>query len=403
MSITTTTRAVLAGQRTDSSYNSIAPPIYQSATFRFEGIGTTKGYDYTRSGNPTRTALEETLAELEEGAGAVAVNTGMAAISTVLSTFDIDTHIICSHDCYGGTERLLCTLRDQGKLDVSFVDLTDPFALLDARRPNTRAVWVETPSNPLLRIVDIEQISLFARAADLLLIVDNTFLSPLFQKPLTLGADVVVHSTTKYLNGHSDVVGGAIISRTRELHERFAFAANAHGTTAQPFDSWLVIRGIKTLALRLDQHQENAFAVARFLESHPNVEKVFYPGLPTHEGHDLARRQQRGFGGVVSFALRGRIADVERVLTSTKVFALAESLGGVESLIEHPATMSHASMRPEQRRAAGITDTIIRLSVGVEAVEDLLADLGSALDFEIATAGSETTQTGSSTREELYV
>ncbi len=384
MSITSSTRAVLAGQRTDSSYNSIVPPIYQSANFRFEEVGRTKGYDYTRSGNPTRTALEETLAELEGGAGAVAVNTGMAAISTVLATFATGSHVICSHDCYGGTERLLTTLRDQGKLDVTFVDLTDPFALLDARRPETRAVWVETPSNPLLRIVDLEHVAQFTRSADLLLIVDNTFLSPLFQRPIALGADIVVHSTTKYLNGHSDVVGGAVVTATVELHREIAFTANCHGTTAQPFDSWLVIRGIKTLALRLEQHEQNAFAVARFLQEHPLVEKVYYPGLSSHEGHELAARQQRGFGGVVSFALRGGWRNVEKVLGATKIFALAESLGGVESLIEHPATMSHASMRPERRAAAGITDAIIRLSVGIESAEDLVEDLRRALDGAVS-------------------
>jgi cystathionine gamma-synthase len=376
------TRAVLAGQKTDRCYNSVVPPIYQSSIYRFEDVGQTKGYDYTRSGNPTRSALEEILADLEGGAGAVAVNTGMAAISTVLSLFDADAHIICSHDCYGGTERLLRTLRDQKKIDVTFADLTDPFALLDAKKPNTKAIWVETPSNPLLRITDLEQVALFARAANLLLIVDNTFLSPLFQKPIALGADIVVHSTTKYINGHSDVVGGAIIARTSELHERLHFLANAHGTTAQPFDSWLVLRGIKTLPLRIRKHEENAIAVARFLESHPSVEQVFYPGLESHEGHDIACRQQRGFGGVVSFAVRGGKNEIDHLLRSTRVFALAESLGGVESLIEQPATMSHASMSPAQREAAGITDAIIRLSVGVEDVDDLIADLEQALDFE---------------------
>jgi cystathionine gamma-synthase len=374
------TKAVLAGQRTDGAYNSITTPIYQTATFRFEDIGTTKGYDYTRSGNPTRRALEEILAELEGGAGAVAVTSGMAAISTTLALFDADTHIICSHDCYGGTERLLRRLSDQRKLEVSFVDLTDHDALAAALRSNTRALWVETPSNPLLRIVDLEQVGSFARAHRLTLIVDNTFLSPLFQQPIAFGADIVVHSTTKYLNGHSDVVGGAIIARTPELAEQIQFFANAHGTTAQPFDSWLVVRGIRTLALRLKQHESNALAVARFLEAHPLVEKVFYPGLESHEGHALAARQQKGFGGVVSFALRGGIAAVNAVLKGTRVFALAESLGGVESLIEHPATMSHASMRPEQRVTAGITDAIIRLSVGVEDVEDLIADLDAALE-----------------------
>ncbi len=376
--MTIDTRLVLAGQKTDGCYNSISTPIYQTATFRFEDVGVTKGYDYTRSGNPTRRALEDVLAELEEGAGAVAVNSGMAAISTVLSLFDAGDHIICSHDCYGGTERLLTTLREQKKIDVSFVDLTDPVALIDAKKPHTRAIWVETPSNPLLRIVDIEQVALFARAARLTLIVDNTFLSPLFQKPLTLGADLVVHSTTKYLNGHSDVVGGAIVARTKELFERVAFAANAHGTTAPPFDCWLVLRGIKTLPLRIRQHELNANAVARFLENHPDVGQVFYPGLESHPGHQLAKRQQQGFGGMVSFSLKGGEDAVRALLLATRVFTLAESLGGVESLIEHPATMSHASMRPEQRAEAGITDAIIRLSVGVENVDDLIDDLHQA-------------------------
>ena len=409
------TRIVRAGQETDGCYNSVTAPIYQTSNFRFEDIGTTKGYDYTRSGNPTRRALEDILAELEGGAGAVAVTSGMAAISTVLATFDAGTHIICSHDCYGGTERLLCTLRDQGKLEVSFVDLTDPFSLIEAKRPNTRAIWVETPSNPLLRIVDLEQIAIFSRASGLTLIVDNTFLSPLLQQPIAYGADIVVHSTTKYLNGHSDVVGGAIIARTEELNALIQFTANAHGTIAQPFDSWLVLRGIKTLPLRLRQHEENALAVARYLEKHPLVEKVFYPGLESHVGHALARRQQKGFGGMVSFALKGAPAALDALLRSTCVFALAESLGGVESLIEHPATMSHASMRAEQRQTAGITDAIIRLSVGVEAIEDLIADLENALEQSrlaelagIAEAASVvvgvTPEVGASVRrEELYV
>jgi cystathionine gamma-synthase len=383
-----TTRAVLAGQQTDGCYNSVVTPIYQSSIYRFEDLGVTKGYDYTRSGNPTRHALEEVLADLEGGAGAVAVNTGMAAISTVLSLFDAGSHIICSHDCYGGTERLLRTLRGQRKIDVTFADLTDPFALLDAKKPNTRAIWIETPSNPLLRIVDLEQVALFARAANILLIVDNTFLSPLFQQPISFGAELVVHSTTKYINGHSDVVGGAIIAASDELHQRVQFTANAHGTTAQPFDSWLVLRGIKTLPLRIRQHEENAFAVARFLEFHPAVERVYYPGLESHTGHELATRQQKGYGGVVSFALRGDREDVRNVVRSTKIFTLAESLGGVESLIEHPATMSHATMSPEQRAIAGITDSIIRLSVGIEAASDLIADLERALDV----AGRERTR-----------
>jgi len=373
------TTLVQAGQRTDGAYRSIATPIYQSANFRFEEPGKAPQFDYTRSGNPTRAALEETLAELEGGAGAVAVATGMAAVSTTLALFDAGAHIICSHDCYGGTERLLCTLQEQGKIEVSFVDLSDPLAIVDACRSTTRALWVETPSNPLLRIVDLEQLAGIARANNLLLIVDNTFLSPLFQQPIALGADIVVHSTTKYINGHSDVVGGAVIGRTRELHERLAFLANAHGTTAAPFDSWLVLRGLKTLALRVERHEKNALAVARFLQEHPAVERVHYPGLPNHPGHTLAARQQKGFGGMVSFEVRGGAAAVDALLRSTRVFALAESLGGVESLIEQPATMSHASMRPEQRAAAGIVHNLVRLSVGVEAIDDLLADLEGAL------------------------
>lgn len=374
------TRVIQAGQKTDRCYNSIVPPIYQSAIFRFEDVGETKGYDYTRSGNPTRDALEVALAQLESGAGAVATTSGMAAVSTVLAMLPAGAHVVCSHDCYGGTERLLTTLESQGKLTVTFVDLTDPSLAAAACRPETQMLWVETPSNPLLRIVDLEAIAEVARDNDLLLVVDNTFLSPVLQKPFSFGADLVVHSTTKYINGHSDVVGGAVIARTEELAEKLNFTANAHGTIAQPFDTWLVIRGMKTLPLRIRQHCENAQTVAEFLDNHPAVSQVYYPGLPSHEGHDLAARQQSGFGGMVSFRLRGDTAAMHRLLRAARAFTLAESLGGVESLIEHPATMSHASMREDQREVAGITDDLVRLSVGVEVVEDLLADLSQALD-----------------------
>ena len=374
------TSLVLAGQQVDRCYNSIVPPVYQSAIFRFDDVDLPPAFDYTRSGNPTRAALETTLAELEGGAGAVALSTGMAAITTVLSLLDGDAHLICSHDCYGGTERLLCRLEDQGKLGVSYVDLTSPGALEAALRPETRALWVETPSNPLLRITDLSAVAKVADAHDLLFVVDNTFCSPLLQQPFEHGADLVVYSTTKYINGHSDVVGGAVIAKTDELAEEIQCAANTLGTTAAPFDSWLVLRGLKTLPLRLRQHEANAHAVVHALEAHPQVEHVFYPGLPSHPGYEVAARQQRGFGGMVSFALHGDVTDVKQVLQSTNVFTLAESLGGVESLIEHPATMSHASMRPEQRAAAGITENVIRLSVGVERTEDLVADLEQALD-----------------------
>lgn len=373
------TRVVLAGQNTDGHYRSIAPPIYQTANFRFTEPGTLPPYDYTRSGNPTRSALEEILADLEGGAGAVAVGTGMAAITTVLGLLDAGAHVICSHDCYGGTARLLRVLEEQGKLEVSFADLTDPGRLTDSVRPTTRMLWIETPSNPLLRITDLAYASAFAASAGLLCVVDNTFLSPLFQRPLDFGADLVVHSTTKYLNGHSDVIGGAVISRTTELHERIAFLSNTLGTAAAPFDSWLVLRGIKTLPLRARRHEENALAVACWLHEHPDVRRVWYPGLPSHEGHELACRQQRGFGGVVSFELNGTVEQVHRVIGSTSVFALAESLGGVESLIEQPATMSHAAMGPELRALAGIGDNVIRLSVGIEDVNDLIDDLDRAI------------------------
>ncbi|MBO6575115.1 MAG: PLP-dependent transferase [Rhodothermales bacterium] len=372
----TQTRLALAGQRTDSAYNCIVPPIYQSATFRFEDVGQTKGYDYTRSGNPTRAALEEALAQLDGGAGAVAVSTGMAAVSTTLALLPAGARVVCSHDCYGGTERLLTHLQDQGKLTVDYVDLGDEVARTSALTGKVDLVWIETPSNPLLRVTDLAAVCAAARRADALVAVDNTFLSPVFQRPIELGADLVAYSTTKYLNGHSDVVGGAIVAATDELNERIQFTANCLGTVAQPFDCWLVLRGLKTLPLRLSRHADNADRIARFLDRHPAVSHVYYPGLEAHPDHELAARQQDGFGGMVSFRLRG---DVSTLLRGTRVFALAESLGGVESLIEHPATMSHASMRPEARAAAGITDDVIRLSVGIEAQEDLIADLDQAL------------------------
>lgn len=380
------TLLALAGQKTDSGYNSICTPIYQTANFRFDDVGSDKGFDYTRSGNPTRAAFEETLAKLEGGAGAVALATGMAAVATSLSLFHADSHVICSHDCYGGTDRLFCHLEKQGKVQVSFVDLSDADTLRAAIRPNTRAVWIETPSNPLSRITDIRAVSSVAREHGLTVIVDNTFLSPLLQRPFELGADLVVYSTTKYLNGHSDVVGGAIVARTAELNEQVQFVANAYGAVAGPFDCWLVLRGLKTLPVRIKAHESNANAVSRFLDAHPLVERVFYPGLESDPGHELAKSQQHGFGGMVSFSVKGGWEEASTILRSTRVFALAESLGGVESLIEHPATMSHASMRPEQRELAGISDKIIRLSIGIEAEEDLIADLERALQLAATTA-----------------
>jgi cystathionine gamma-synthase len=354
-------------------------PIYQSSTFVFDDIGKHRGFDYTRSGNPTRKALEDSLCALEGCTSAVAVTTGMAAITSTLNLFRSGDEIICTDDCYGGTSRLMKTVEEHFGITVHFVNLQDAENLLPFVNANTRAVWVETPSNPLLNLVDIAAVSALAKERGLLTIVDNTFLSPYGQKPFELGADIVVHSTTKYLNGHSDVVGGAVLSNSEDLDTRLKFLVNCLGTCAQPFDCWLVLRGIKTLVVRMREHERNALAVAEFLESHPKVKRVFYPGLPAHPQHDLAKKQQRSFGGMVSFELDGPVEELYRVLKATKLFSLAESLGGVESLIEHPATMSHASMDSAHRLAAGITDTIIRLSVGIEDRDDLIADLKSAL------------------------
>ena len=375
-----TTRIVHAGQDVDTAYNSVIPPIYQTSTFCFDDVGKPGAFEYSRVGNPTREALEALLAELEDGSGAVATASGMAAIALVLSLFDGAPHVICCHDCYGGTARLLGWWHKQKKIDLSFVDFADPQALEAAVRSESKILWVETPSNPLLRVIDLEAMVQFARRHGLTVIVDNTFLSPLLQRPIQFGADLVVHSTTKYLNGHSDVVGGAVIARTVEQANRVRFAAKCLGGIAGPFDCWLTLRGIKTLPLRMPRHCDNAMAVARFLQDHAAVEQVFYPGLPSHPQHRLAVRQQKGFGGMVSVALKGGIDAVHHLLRATNIFTLAESLGGIESLIGHPATMSHAGMTAAQRAAAGITDNIVRLSVGIEQVDDLIADLNQALD-----------------------
>ena len=381
------TRAILATTHTDSEYGSIGTPLYQTSNFRFREPGHSTGYDYTRSGNPTRNTLEHVLADLEggvrtpgartPGAGAVAVSTGMSAIATVLAHFSVGAHVIATHDCYGGTARLLKLLESQGKLEVSFVDLGNLAAVRNAIKPNTACLWVETPSNPLLRVVDVAALVKLAKVYRLLVAVDNTCMSPYFFRPFDFGADVIVHSTTKWLNGHSDVVSGAIVSRTPELAERFHWLANALGTTTGSFDSWLVLRGVKTLAIRMKQHAANAQGVAEFLLNHPQVSEVYYPGLASDSSHEIAKSQFTGFGGIVSFRLK--TGNVRDVLGATKIFSLAESLGGVESLIEHPATMSHASMTPELREAAGITDNLIRLSIGIEHIDDLIADLDQAL------------------------
>ncbi|MBK7260117.1 MAG: PLP-dependent transferase [Ignavibacteriae bacterium] len=373
------TKAIHTGVNKDAAYNSVMTPIYQTSTFRFEDIGTTKGYDYTRTSNPTRKALEENIAALEGGAGAVAVATGMAAIATTLHLFKSGDHIIVTHDCYGGTDRIMRTYQEQFNIQLSYVNMQDPANLRKALRPETKGVWIETPSNPLLNILDIRALADIARAHGALSIVDNTFLTPVNQRPFDLGADVIVHSTTKYLNGHSDVVGGAVVAKEPKVAERIAYLCNALGQGQAPFDAWLVLRGIKTLVPRMALHETNARAIAEYLTKHPRVSKVYYPGLPGHPHHATAKAQQKGFGGMVSFEVKGTIDDVHRLLRGVKVFALAESLGGVESLIDHPQTMTHASMDPVLKAEAGITDTTIRLSIGLEDVQDLIEDLDAAL------------------------
>jgi len=375
------TRTIHAGVDKDSAYNSIMTPIYQTSTFRFADIGITRGYDYTRTSNPTRKALEENIASLEGGAGAIAVATGMAAITTVLHLFRPGDHIICTHDCYGGTDRILRLYQEQFNIQVSYVNLQETENLRNALKPNTKAVWIETPSNPLLNILDIRKLSQIAHAHGALSIVDNTFLSPVNQRPFELDADIIVHSTTKYLNGHSDVVGGAVVAKDQKFIERLQFLCNTLGQGASPFDCWLVLRGIKTLVPRMKLHEENAARVAQFLAAHPAIKHVYYPGLKTHPHHEIALRQQHGFGGMVSFEVAGGLPEVNRILRSVKVFALAESLGGVESLIDHPVSMTHASMDPVLRLQAGITESLIRLSVGLENIDDILDDLSSALNM----------------------
>jgi cystathionine gamma-synthase len=375
------TKSIHTGVDKDTSYNSVITPIYQTSTFRFEDVGVTKGFDYSRTNNPTRKALEENLASLEGGVGASAVATGMAAITTALHLLKSGDHLICTHDCYGGTERLLRTYKEQFGIQTTYVDMSSLNEVRKAITPQTRALWIETPSNPLLNIVDVRALSKIAHQHGALSIVDNTFLSPYNQRPIELGADIVVHSTTKYLNGHSDVVGGAVISNRKDLAERIQWLTNALGQGASPFDCWLVLRGIKTLVPRMKEHERNASAVAKFLEGHSSVRKVYYPGLESSPHHELAKKQQYGFGGMVSFEVNGGIDEVNHVLKSVRVFTLAESLGGVESLIEHPCTMSHASMRPELCELAGINERVIRISVGIEDIEDLLEDLDQSLRF----------------------
>jgi len=375
------TLAIHAGERPDKAFGAVSVPIYQTSTFVFEDVGKTRGYDYSRTANPTRKVLEDTIAQLEGGKAGFAFATGMAAEATVMHLLKAGDHIISGDDVYGGTYRLFQNVMRDFGLEFTFLRMDSRERIEKAIRPNTKMLWLESPSNPLLNITDIEMVVDIAKRHNLMTVMDNTFATPYFLRPIEYGVDLVVHSTTKYLNGHCDVVGGAVVTTTDKLTERVQFLLNAMGTCAAPFDCWLVLRGIETLPVRMRQHEENASAVANYLKGHPLVKRVFYPGFDSHPGHEIAKRQMRGFGGVVSFELKGGIDAVNSFLRGIKLFSLAESLGGVASLAEHPATMSHASMPKDYREKVGITDELIRLSIGLENIDDLIEDLRKALGF----------------------
>lgn len=378
MAINKTTTAVRTGIDTDRQYGSVTPPLYLSSNFSFEDFAQPRQYDYTRSGNPTRDQLGKALANLEGGYDGVITSSGMSAIYLVTHLLDKGDVIIAPHDCYGGSYRLFKTLNDKGLFDVRFVDQGNPSSLAEALKSNPKLIWIETPSNPLLRVVDIRQIC--SEVGDeVIKVVDNTFLSPILQQPLSLGADIVVHSTTKYINGHSDVVGGAVIAKRKEVHEDLAWWANCTGITGSPFDSFITTRGLRTLSVRMKQHEENASAVVGYLNKHPAVEQVFYPGLETHATHRIAAQQQTGFGAMFSFTLNQDEICQKTFVKHLQLFTLAESLGGVESLICHPATMTHAALSPDALENAGIGRNLFRLSVGIEDAQDLINDLNTAL------------------------
>jgi cystathionine gamma-synthase len=372
------TTAVKAGIESDTAFGAITPPLYLSSNYSFAQFGQPRRYDYSRSGNPTRDLLAEALTDLEQGAGGVITSTGMSAVLLVTHLVTAVDLIIAPHDCYGGTYRLLRNLADRGHFRVLFVDQNDPIALDEAFAHQPKLLWIETPSNPLLRIVDIEHLARRAHQHQCLVAVDNTFLTPVYQKPLQLGADLVVHSTTKYINGHSDVVGGAVIAKSEPLAEQIRWWANCLGITASPFDSFLTLRGLRTLHARLKQHELNTAKVLQFLQQHPQVTAIYHPSLENHAGHEIARKQQQGFGIMLSFELEGGETEVRTFVESLQQFSLAESLGGVESLVCHPATMTHAAMDEAARKTAGISDNLIRLSIGIEDPADLIADLQQA-------------------------
>ena len=373
------TKSVHTGVNIDTTFNSVITPIYPTSTFFFDAIGKNKGYDYTRSGNPTRAALEANIAALEGGVNCSATATGMAAITAVMFFLKPGDHIIAGDDIYGGTYRLFNAVLKPMGFNFSFINMRDIKRVAASVTSKTKMIWIETPSNPLLNIVDMAAVTQIARRKKLLTVADNTFLSPYFQKPFEFGVDMVVHSTTKYLNGHSDVVGGAIVYANKVLQERGRYLVNALGVSQSPYDAWLVLRGVKTLGPRMEAHQANAIALAHFLEGHTNVKKVYYPGLESHPQGELIRKQQKGFGAMLAFELNTEKVSLNALFKRLKYFALAESLGGVESLIETPWFMSHASMGPAGLKASGITRETVRVSVGIEGAEDLIADLDQAL------------------------
>ncbi|RUO50371.1 cystathionine gamma-synthase [Pseudidiomarina aquimaris] len=376
------TKTIHGGQAPEPATGAVMPPIFTSSTYIQESPGVHKGFEYSRSHNPTRFAWERAVASLEGGSRGFAFGSGMAATSTIMELLDSGDHVVAMDDLYGGTFRLFDKVRGRSAgLDFSYVDLSDISAVEAAITDKTRMIWVETPSNPMLKLVDIEAIVNVAKGRNIIVVVDNTFATPYNQLPLALGADIVMHSATKYLNGHSDMVGGvAVVGDNEELAEKMAFLQNSVGAVAGPFDSYLALRGLKTLALRMKAHNEAAMTIAKWLEQHPEVEKVIFPGLESHPQHELAKRQMSGFGGMISILLKGDIEKARRFLENVEIFALAESLGGVESLIEHPAIMTHASIPKENREKLGILDNFVRISVGIEDVEDLIADLDQALN-----------------------
>ncbi len=373
------TKAIHVGQEPDKTTGATITPIYQTSTYTQEALGKHKGYEYSRSGNPTRTALEAALASLENGKYGLCFASGLAATSTVLCLLKAGDEVVTGNDLYGGTVRLFNKVFSNFNIKFTYVDGTDPKNFEAAITPKTKLIWLETPTNPLLRLSDINAISQIAKTKNIIMAVDNTFASPYFQKPLDLGVDIVVHSTTKYIGGHSDVIGGAVIINNSELYTQVKFYQNAVGAVPGAFDSWLLLRGIKTLAVRMKKHAENAITIAEFLEKHSKIKKVNYPGLKSHPQHDLAKKQMSGFGGMISFEIKGGKEEAKKIVESTKLFALAESLGGVESLIGHPVTMTHAEVPQEHKDKLGITDNLIRLSVGIEDINDLMNDLKQAL------------------------